>query len=285
MRSQHLLSTVAYDRLVGEAAEAVRRLAGDTPCPLVIIAGSGLTGLVEALSVERRIAPQAVPHLPSPSVPGHHGGIFLGRLGSLGTILFAGRVHLYEGWSAQESVLSVHLAARLGARILLATNATGGVSEHLWPGDLVLLTDQINLTFRYLPTDPTQREHRADSPLYDAYLSERMREAARLEKISLKEGVYAGTLGPAYETKAESAMLAQIGADVVGMSTIAELLAARLVGLRAMGISCIANQVPKWGRGHIVTHADVLGRVGSAVERLKRLLVRWAEMVADDAGR
>jgi len=282
-----LLSSATYDRQVDEAAEFVRQRVGDIPRPLGIIAGSGLVDLAGALSVEHRIAPGSIPHLPLPSVLGHHGSVLFGRIGLLETTFFAGRVHLYEERSTQESVFSIYLAARLGAKILLATNATGGINPHFRPGDLILLTDQINLTFRNLPMDSLQPKSlaRTDSggPLYDARLCEKMREAARQEKIVLKDGIYVGMLGPSYETRAESAMLRQIGADVVGMSTVGEILAARRAGLRAVGISCVANPVPVWGRVGPVIHDEVLERVGDAIERLRRLIVCWAGMVADDA--
>jgi purine-nucleoside phosphorylase len=273
--------------MIAEAAKAVRRIAGDVPRPLAIIAGSGLVGLAAVISPEHRIPPDAIPHLPCPSVLGHHGDLLIGRIGPLGVIFFAGRAHLYEGWSPSQSVFAVHLAARLGATILLATNATGGLNEHLRPGDLVLLTDQINLTFRSLsggpPNNPETARHGA--PLYDKHLGAMVRESARHEKIVLHEGTYIGMLGPSYETRAESAMLRRIGTDVVGMSTVAEIIAARRAGLRAVGISCVANIVPKWGATPTVTHDQVLVRVSEAVERLKRLIVRWARMVADDANR
>jgi len=288
-RPESLISTSDQDHLIAQAADAVRRLAGDAPRPLAIIAGSGLVELAGVLSLERRIPPDAIPHLPLPSVLGHHGGLLVGRIGSLGTIFFAGRAHLYEGWTPWQSAFTVHLAARLGAKILLATNATGGLSAQLRPGDLVRLTDQINLTFRNLPVPP----HGPNSPLanrheplYDSTLGQQLREAARCEKISLKDGIYAGMLGPSYETRAESAMLDYIGADVVGMSTVGEILAARRLGLRTVGLSCVANVVPQWGREHNINHAEVLDRVSAAVEQLRRLIVRWAGMVADnDANR
>jgi purine-nucleoside phosphorylase len=283
-RPESLISTSDQDHLIAEAAGAVRRLAGDAPRPLAIIAGSGLVGLAGVISLERRIPPDAVPHLPLPSVLGHHGGLLVGRIGSLGTMFFAGRAHLYEGWTPEQSVFTVHLAARLGAKILLATNATGGINAQLRPGDLVLLTDQINLTFRNLPVPPHgPNSPRANphEPLYDSILCKQLREAARCEKISLKDGIYAGMLGPSYETRAESAMLDHIGADVVGMSTVGEILAARRVGLRTIGLSCVANMVPQWGQRRTVTHAEVLDRVSVAVEQLKRLIVRWAKMISD----
>ena len=288
--SDQPFSTTAHDKCLDEAADAVRRRTGKTARPLAVIAGSGLVGLAQALSVEKRLEPVEIPHLPVPGAPGHQGWILAGRLGPIGTIFFAGRAHLYEGWNARESVFAVELAARLGAKILLATNATGGVNPELRPGNLVLLSDQINLTFRPLagrkrhPRDPASVHSCLGSP-YDIELSEKVREAARNEKINLKDGIYGGMLGPTYETRAESELLGRIGADVVGMSTISEILAARIAGLRVVCISCVANMVPKWGSCSTIAHAEVLDRVSAAVEQLKRLVVRWAEMIVHDANR
>lgn len=280
-----------HHRSMDEAADVVRNLAGDVPRPLVVVTGSGLAPLSEVLSIERRISLNAIPHMPRPTAPGHLGEILLGRMGTLGAIFFTGRVHLYEGFPPEEIVSAIRLASRLGGKILLATNAAGGVNPLLQPGDLMMLTDHINLTFRNPLIGCREPNRRlaasrswAGSP-YDVHLCETLREAARREKINLKEGVYAANLGPTYETRAEAVMLGEIGADAVGMSTVAEVVAARHAGMKTVAISCIANRVPLWGQPHTLTHNEVIERVGTAVERLKPLIVQWVKLVADDAGR
>lgn len=267
-----------YERRLDETAAAIRRFGGDEPRPLIIVSGSGQAGLGGALRTERRIAPEALPHLPSPRVAGHAAGVILGELGSLRTVFFSGRVHLYEGWQPDAVVFAVRVAGRLGGKILLLTNAAGGVNPDCQPGDLVLLTDLINLTGRTVCRSVPR-------PVFDPCLCDLMRESARHEKINLKEGVYAGNLGPTYETGAEARMLAEIGADIVGMSTALEALAARGEELRVAGISCVANRVSFLGSPQGVTHAQVVQSVGSAVERLRRLIGRWAAMVVEDASR
>jgi len=275
-------------RLVNDAAQVVRNLAGDTPRPLVVVTGTGLAALADVLSIGRRIAASAVPNLPCPAVAGHSGEIVLGRLGPLEAIVFAGRVHVYEGFRASETAFAVNLGSQLGGKILLATNAAGGVNPQLLPGDLMMLTNHINLTFRNPLVGCKDRNRLATSRQwagnpYDGQLCDMMREAARREKINLKEGVYAYNLGPTYETRAEAAMLGEIGVDAVGMSTVAEVIAARRAGMRTVAISCIANRVPVWGKPQTLTHREVIERVGKAVERLKPLVVQWAKLVAENA--
>jgi purine-nucleoside phosphorylase len=302
------------DRLLDETAEVIRRVGGGVPRPLVVVAGSGQMGLAGALTVEHRLPPDALPHLPRPGVLGHGAGVLLGRVGRLNAIFFLGRVHLYEGWPPHSVTFAVQMASRLGGKFLFINNAAGGINGRFQAGDLMMIRDQINLTFRPLlssvtgfPSGPNERKFLQvrstgfslrsfgqtqagactpnPSPLYDARLCGFLREAARLEKIHLKEGVYAGNLGPTYETRSESAMLAALGADAVGMSTVAEVAAARSAGLRVVGVSCIANKVPMWGQSAVVTHGEVIERVSRALERLKRLIVRWSGLVADDANR
>jgi len=303
------------DRLLDETADVIRRVAGDAPRPLAVVAGSGQTGLAGAVAVEHRLPAEALPHLPRPGVRGHGSGVLLGRIGPLNAIFFSGRVHLYEDWPPHAVTFAVHLASRLGAKFLFINNASGGVNPRFQPGDLMMIADQVNLTFRPLLSSgtgfPSGRDERkslqvrstgfsllrsfgqtqaeACTPnlrtLYDARLGDLLREAARLEKFLLNEGVYAANLGPAYETRSESAMLAALGADAVGMSTVAEVAAACSVGLRVVGVSCIANMVPTWGQPQVLTHDEVIARVSGASERLKRLIVRWSGLVADDANR
>jgi purine-nucleoside phosphorylase len=275
------------DPRLAESAEALRRLVGQAPRPLAVIAGSGLSRMSEALEVERRMPMGDIACLPRPKVSGHTGTLVAGRLAGIPTLLFGGRVHLYEGWSADEVVASVRLAEKLGARILLITNASGGVGPFVEAGDLMLITNQIDLTLRRSAGGGGNASKTdgalSDRSPYDPTLGANMLEAAREAKIILKTGVYVGSLGPTYETRAESTMLRKIGADAVGMSTVLEVAAARRVGIRVVGVSCIANRVPVWGDAAPVAHDEVVERVGAAGERLKRLILRWGERLAHDA--
>jgi purine-nucleoside phosphorylase len=269
-----------------QAAEAVRRQIGGAPRPLVIIGGSGLATVAEAIAVDRRIALDVIPHMPRPTVIGHPGTLYVGHIEGLGVLFFAGRSHAYEGRNPLDLTAAVDLASRLGGQILLATNAAGGVNPLFRPGDLMLLTDHIDLQFRPPPPGaggpgPPPRGGPGGSP-YDRHLGDRMREVAGREKIILHEGVYAATLGPSYETKSEAATLRALGADAVGMSTVPEVKAARRGGFRVAAVSCIANRVPVWGQTSVVTHDEVIAAVASAGERLKTLIVRWTEAIAND---
>ena len=279
-----------HDLLVDQAAKAIRQVAGSVSYPLAIVTGSGLAAIAEILANTQRILPDAIPHMPRPTVQGHVSGVFLGSVGGLATALFPGRVHLYEGQGMEDCLFVVHLAARMGAKILLITNATGSANPMIEPGDLVMLTDQINLTFRTLPAQlplhkpplsPRVASCRSAAPLYDPGLADLMRKAACYEKINLKEGIYVGMIGPNYETAAEAAMLSAAGGDVVGMSTVAETIAARRAGLRVAAVSCVANRLPACGRTAVLTHADVVEHVGRAAGRLKRLISRWAGMITE----
>jgi purine-nucleoside phosphorylase len=295
---------------VEAAADWVRREAGDGPRPLVIISGSGMKRLASIMQIEREIAWERIPGMPQPTVPGHGARVLLGRIGSMNALLLTGRVHFYEGQPHGQVVFAVRMAARLGGRYLLLTNAAGGVNPSFQPGDLVLIRDhlKIGLPGRLFTRPPDFREHAVTRPegkscseftlqcdrasgihcinvFYDHTLYTLLQHAAAREKIILQQGVYAGNLGPAYETKAEAALLRECGADAVGMSTLAEVMAARQSGFRIAAVSCITNRVPAWGIERELSHADVIQRADAAVERLGRLIVRWTEDLCDAEGR
>ncbi len=273
-------------RFLDEAVEAVQKRAGEVPRPLVVVTGTGLTQLADALAVETRIRFSEIPHMPHPRVAGHRAEVVLGKLGPLDAFFFCGRVHLYEGWSPEAVAFPVRLGARLGGQILLVTNATGGVHPLLAPGDLVLLRDQINLTGRFLlSADHFGQGSPSLLPAncYDPHLAELMHKAADDANIILKDGIYAANLGPTYETRAESAWLAQLNADVVGMSTVHETLAAHAAGMRVVGLSCVANRVPVWGRAMPLSHEEVVEVVSRGVEQMKTLIRAWSLRVASDA--
>jgi len=282
-------------REMDKAIEFVRKFAGPKPRRLAFISGSGLGGLAEVFQITQAIPYGRIPHFPSTTVIGHPGELLLGRLGPVEAMFFAGRVHLYEGLSPDDVTFAVRLAAGLGAGVLLLTNAAGGINPHFGPGDLMMITDHINLLFGRFPTLPPPRRAAGISapmfrspefhrPIYDPKLSEMLRRAALEEKIDLKEGVYAGTFGPAYETRAESAMLREMGADAVGMSTVLEAEAAWCLGLRVAAVSTIANMVPAWGRpARKVAHSEVVARAGEGLSNLKKLVAKWGELIARDS--
>jgi purine-nucleoside phosphorylase len=186
-----------------------------------------------------------------------------------------GRFHLYEGWEPADVALPVRALAALGAETMILTNAAGGIRPGFLPGDLMLIADHINLMFRNPligQAAPGETRFPDMSDPYDAAFRREAAEVARDLRIPIVEGVYAGLLGPSYETPAEIRMLARLGADAVGMSTVPEVLVARAIGLRCLGISCITNLAAGLG-GEKLSHDEVM-EVGARVRDQLAALVR-----------
>ncbi|NOT29114.1 MAG: purine-nucleoside phosphorylase [Planctomycetes bacterium] len=247
--------------------------------PLAIVLGSGLGGLVERLAVRCVIPGAELEHLPRPRVQGHAGEIVLGELGGVPVIIQSGRVHLYEDRSPFEVTRFVRALARLGVRALLLTNAAGGLVAQWAPGTFLCLTDHLNLQGR----SPLFRGEGSRASPYDEELGALLEQTARAHHIALERGVYAGLLGPSYETPAEIRALRALGAHAVGMSTVAEANAARAAGLRVVALACIAN--PAAGLGvESLRHEDVLWVMRRSAERLAVLLERvgpaWAPLLS-----
>ena len=252
---------------VRRATEAVTRNLGDFRPLVAIVLGSGLGPLADDVQSAIRIPQSAIPGFPEPGVAGHKGELVAGTLEGVPVVVQAGRFHLYEGHPADVAALPARVFAGLGVKTLIVTNAAGGVRRTFRAGTLMLIADQINLMWRNpLTGRPQPGEDRF--PLmhepYDAELRAHARAVAREAGIPLEEGVYAGLLGPSYETPAEVRMLERLGADAVGMSTVPEVLAARARGIRCLGFSSITN--PAAGLGDPLAHEDVL-EVGKAVAR------------------
>jgi purine-nucleoside phosphorylase len=230
--------------MIDEAADAVRtRLGGRTPT-VAIVLGSGLGQFAERLTDAVRIPYSQIPHFPAPTVIGHSGELVVGSLQDRTVLVQSGRFHMYEGHPASLTALPVRVFARLGVGTVLLTNAAGGIRRGFGSGTVMLIADQINLSFRnalFGPALPGEIRFPDMSDPYDPGLRAIAREVARRRKIPLAEGVYVGLLGPSYETPAEIRMLERLGADAVGMSTVLEVIAARAAGLRCLGFSAITN--------------------------------------------
>jgi purine-nucleoside phosphorylase len=260
---------------VENAARAVRERIGDRPPRLALILGSGLGRVVEGFDDVRRVPYSDIPHLPSASVHGHAGELVAGTLAGAELLAFAGRLHLYEGHTPGAAAFPVRLAHALGARTLLVSNAAGGIRRTFRPGDLMIIRDQINVMWR----SPLAGPVRPDEPrfpdmiyAYDPALAAIVLKAARAAGVPAVEGIYAGVPGPSYETPAEIRMLERLGADAVAMSIIPEVIAARSLGMRVAGISCITNPAAGVTSARL-DHADVV-RVASRVAGDFSLVIR-----------
>jgi purine-nucleoside phosphorylase len=229
---------------VQRAAAAVReRLAGRSP-NLAIVLGSGLGGLAEDITQAVRIPYREIPGFPLPAVAGHGGELVAGTLAGRAVIAQSGRFHMYEGHAADTCALPVRVFGELGVHTVILTNAAGGIRRTFAGGALMLIADHINLSFRNPligPVLPGDERFPDMSDPYDADLRTLARRVARDRRVVLDEGVYAGLLGPSYETPSEVRMLERLGADAVGMSTVVEVIAARARGMRCMGVSTITN--------------------------------------------
>lgn len=242
------------------AADAVREFIADTRPAALIVLGSGLGDLTAHLEGARRLQYRDIPGFPIPTVEGHRAELVLGTLGGRVVLAQAGRFHMYEGHDAATSALCVRTAADVGIRTVLLTNAAGGIRRTFKPGTLMLIADHLNFQFQSPLIGAVRKgEERfpdMSSP-YDPALRALARSVAEERGVQLEEGVYAGLLGPSYETPAEVRMLERLGADAVGMSTVAEVIAARALGLRCMGISTVTNLASGIGHG-VLSHAEVM---------------------------
>lgn len=229
---------------VEAAAYAVQSRASQHP-RIAIVLGSGLGTLAEALPDAISVPYADIPYMPRSTAPGHAGRLLVGKLEDQSVLLFDGRAHLYEGYSADDVTFAVRLARRLGAEALIITNAAGGLNPDFTSGTLMLICDHINLTCRNPLLGPSDARMGTRFPdmteAYDPVLRVLARMVAEQQEITLVEGVYLGLLGPNYETPAEVRMARILGGDAVGMSTVLEVIAANHVGLRVLGISCITN--------------------------------------------
>lgn len=240
----------------------------------ILVLGSGMGALADEVIDPVRLPFAEIPGFPRATVQGHAGSLVVGILEGVEVAVLAGRFHLYEGWSPAEVALPVRSLATLGAELLLLTNAAGGLRPDLVPGDLMLISDHLNLTGRnpLVGTVVPGEERFPDmSDPYDREVRARISEAALEQGIALQEGVYAGLLGPSYETPAEVRMLARLGADAVGMSSVTEAIVARALGMRVAGISCITNRAAALG-GVPLAHDDVLAMGAAGRRKLSAVL-------------
>src|SRR3954447_17647240 len=243
-----------------------------------IVLGSGLGGLADDVEDAVAIPFAELPGWPAATAPGHVGRLLLGRLGGTPVVMLHGRFHVYEGNDPGLVVQPVLLFRRLGAGVIVLTNAAGGVDPAYGPGTLMVIADPLNLTGRTPLLGPNADAIGARfQDLTDAWsprLRAALRAAGEAEDVPLVEGVYAGLLGPQYETPAEVRMLRALGADAVGMSTVLECIAARWAGLEVCGVSLVTNAGAGYS-GVPLTHEEVLAAGAEAGPRLARVIRRF----------
>ncbi|WP_138753439.1 purine-nucleoside phosphorylase [Paenibacillus sinopodophylli] len=229
---------------IKEAASYIESKTEQRP-EIGLIMGSGLGVLGDHLENAVTIQYHDIPHFPISTVEGHAGELLIGTLSGKTVILMRGRFHMYEGYGPELTAFPVRVMKALGVKSLLVTNAAGGINTDYEAGNLMLISDHINFTGKNPLIGPNDNELGVRFPDMSEAYSKRLRTIARdiavKQGFTLREGVYAGLLGPTYETPAEIRMLRVLGADAVGMSTVAEVIAARHSGIEVVGISCISN--------------------------------------------
>lgn len=232
-----------YERLL-KCREEIRKRTDFRP-QVGIVLGSGLGGYADNMEISCEIPYREIPGFPVSTVQGHDGKFLFGYVKNTPVILMKGRVHYYEGYSMEDVVLPVRLMGLLGADTVILTNAAGGINRTFQAGDLMLITDHISIAvpnpLRGENIDELGTRFPDMSHVYDPELQEAAKKTAARQGISLREGIYVQCSGPSYETPAEIRMLGALGADAVGMSTVCEAIAARHMGMKVCGISCITN--------------------------------------------
>jgi purine-nucleoside phosphorylase len=248
---------------IDEIAGAIKVKAKQAP-RVGLILGSGLGALAESVENPVSIPYKQLPHWPPSTVHGHAGQTVLGTLENQPVLVMQGRIHFYEGYSMSQVTMPIRVMQRLGIEILIVTNAAGAIHPDFVPGDLMLITDHLNL-IGMMGMNPLYGPNMDEfgprfpdmSQAYDRELQTRARVAAKEAGISLQEGVYAGLSGPSFETPADLRFLRVAGADAVGMSTVPEVTVARHGGTRVLGISGISNKANLDGNT-LTTHEEVL---------------------------
>jgi len=266
-----------------EAAKFIRRQSPLRP-KIVLVLGSGLGAFADEFSAAKKIPYAKIPHFPQSTAIGHAGQLVLGKVGNIAVAGMQGRVHLYEGYSAKEVAFPIRVFSRLGVKAVILTNAAGGINLNYSQGALVTLRDHINLQGanpligqnddRFGPRFPDMT--RAYDPEFRRFAAE---EGKKLG-LPMHEGVYLALAGPNYETPAEIRYLRTIGADLVGMSTVPEVIAARHSGIRVLGISCVTNAAAGI-LDQPLNHVEVLETAervkGQFIALLKAVIPRIAE--------
>lgn len=271
-----------YEKLL-KCTESVKARIQFRP-EIALVLGSGLGDYAKEMDVKESISYSEIEGFPVSTVPGHEGRFLFGYVKGVPIVAMQGRVHYYEGYPITDVVLPVRLMGLLGAKTVILTNAAGGVNFNFQPGDLMMITDHITTV---VPSpliganiDELGPRFPDMSEVYDKELREIIRQAARNTGISLQQGVYVQLTGPAYETPAEIRMCRIWGADAVGMSTACEAVAARHMGLKVCGISCITNMASGMS-GKPLDHKEVQETADRVAEEFKRLVTETIRLIGE----
>ena len=262
-----------------EAAAAIRRRIGAEQPVVGVILGSGLAGLANRFEDARRVEYRDIPGFPTPTVVGHPGVLVAGMLGGRPAVALAGRFHMYEGYDATLAAFPARVLAALGAPVMFVSNAAGGIRRTFHPGDLMAIADHVNLAARnplFGPVEPGDLRFPDMSEPYDAALRAALHVAGARAGVALVDGVYGWALGPSYETPAEIRMFERFGVDVIGMSTVPEVIAARAAGVRVAGISCVTNLASGISSAPI-DHEEVLAVTREVATRFESVVLEWVK--------
>jgi purine-nucleoside phosphorylase len=273
-------SSAALREQVQQTVTAIRRTIALIP-DIAVVLGSGLGAFSRQIQGRREIAYGQLPHFPVSTVQGHRGALIFGTIKGRRVVAMEGRFHLYEGYSAAQVTYPIRVLRALGAKVLIISNAAGGLNPLFAQGDLMLIADQIGLLMGVSPLTGPNDERLGPrfpdmSAPYDPALLALAASVALQERMKVQRGVYVGVPGPSLETRAEYRMLRALGADAVGMSTVPEVIAAAHAGMRVLGISCITDLcLPD--RLKPLTIEDVLRVAGETEPKLTRLVLKVIE--------
>lgn len=264
-----------YEKLTGCYSSIRSRI--DFVPQVAIVLGSGLGDYGKEIRVEAELSYAEIEGFPVSTVPGHAGKFIFGFVGETKVVCMQGRVHYYEGYPISDVVLPARLMKMLGAKILVLTNASGGINPSFAAGDFMMLTDHISLFAPNPLVGPNIEELGTRFPdmtsVYDGELQEILARTAKENGIELKKGIYAQLTGPSFESPAEIRLLHQLGADAVGMSTVVEAIAANHMGMRICGISCVCNLAAGISPNPL-THEEVQEAARIAAPQFKQLLTQ-----------
>lgn len=273
---------LSLKKKITESIEFIKRESSIKP-ELGIILGSGLSILADDVEGAVKIDYNTIPHFPVGSVKGHSNELIMGKFGKVSVAIMKGRFHYYEGFSQHQITFPVRVMAKLGIKNIIITNACGTINRDFMPGDLMIITDHINL----MGDNPLigYKDENGFGPrfvdmtnAYDKYLMEIAHDAAKETGIGIKSGIYAAVHGCSYETPAEIKMLSVIGADVVGMSTVPEVIVSNQMGINVLGLSCITNYAAGISSTRL-DHKEVIKAAAGARDKFIILLKRIIELI------